>query len=263
MPGDNVAKGNTAFLVIWQVISPHSVLPLCDQYFIAMEQLPLYIPVVFIATCLLTWFFLYKSSRLSQRFMIIIAAWLAVQTVVSLLDFYKNTHAMPPRLGLAIGIPILSIIGLFATRKGRTLVDSWDLKWLTWLHVVRIPVELTLYWLFLYRQIPKLMTFEGVNYDILSGITAPVMILLCLSTPWVRRIPLLIWNFVCLGLLFNVVIRAVLAVPTPFQQLAFDQPNVAVLYFPYVWLPAFIVPAVLLSHLIAIRRLIRKNGQRV
>lgn len=228
-----------------------------------MEQLPLYISVVFIATSLLTWFFLYKSSRLSQPLMIITLLWLALQAVISLLDFYKNTHATPPRLALAIGVPVIAIILLFATRRGRTWIDSWDLKWLTWLHVVRVPVELTLYWLFLYKQIPQLMTFEGVNYDILSGITAPVMILVCLSTPWVRRIPLLIWNFICLALLFNVVIRAVLAAPTPFQQLAFDQPNVAVLYFPYVWLPAFIVPAVLLSHLIAIRRLIRKNGQRL
>ena len=228
-----------------------------------MEQLPLYIPVVFIATSLLTWFFLYKSSRLSQRFMIIIAVWLALQAVVSLLNFYKDTQAMPPRLGLAIGIPVLSIIGLFITQRGRTIIDSWDVKWLTWLHVVRVPVELTLYWLFLYKQIPQLMTFEGVNYDILSGITAPVMVLLCLGTPRIRRMPLLIWNFICLALLFNIVIRAILAAPTPFQQLAFDQPNVAVLYFPYIWLPAFIVPAVLLSHLIAIRRLIRKNGQRL
>ncbi|MBO9562615.1 MAG: hypothetical protein J7621_07570 [Niastella sp.] len=226
-----------------------------------MEQLPLYIPVAFIATSLLTWFFLYKSSRLSQRFMIIIAVWLALQAVVSLLNFYKDTQAMPPRLGLAIGIPVLSIIGLFITQRGRTIIDSWDVKWLTWLHVVRVPVELTLYWLFLYKQIPQLMTFEGVNYDILSGITAPVMVLLCLGTPRIRRMPLLIWNFICLALLFNIVIRAILAAPTPFQQLAFDQPNVAVLYFPYIWLPAFIVPAVLLSHLIAIRRLIRKNGQ--
>jgi hypothetical protein len=71
----------------------------------------------------------------------------------------------------------------------------------------------------------------------------------------------LVWNFICLGLLFNIVVHAVLSAPLPFQQLAFDQPNVAILYFPYVWLPAFIVPVVLLSHLVAIRKLIIKTGQ--
>jgi hypothetical protein len=41
----------------------------------------------------------------------------------------------------------------------------------------------------------------------------------------------------------------------PFQQFAFDQPNIAVLYFPFIWLPSCVVPLVLLSHLAAIRQL--------
>ncbi|HVF96549.1 MAG TPA: hypothetical protein VM871_04480, partial [Flavisolibacter sp.] len=38
---------------------------------------------------------------------------------------------------------------------------------------------------------------------------------------------------------------------------AFDQPNIAVLYFPFIWLPSFIVPVVLLSHLVCIRQLLK------
>ena len=67
---------------------------------------------------------------------------------------------------------------------------------------------------------------------------------------------LLIWNFIGLALLLNIVINAILSAPTLFQQFAFEQPNVAILKFPIVWLPSFIVPVVLLSHLVAIRRLL-------
>jgi len=70
-----------------------------------------------------------------------------------------------------------------------------------------------------------------------------------------RRL-LLVWNFICLCLLLNIVINAILAAPFPFQQFAFDQPNIAVLYFPFTWLPFFIVMIVLYSHLAAIRQLI-------
>lgn len=223
-----------------------------------MEHVPLYIPVVFIATTILTLFFLYKSSRSSRAVTIIALLWLAIQAVIGLSGFYTNTHTMPPRFILAIGVPLLAIIPLFITPRGRAFLDNWDLHGLTWLHVVRVPVELVLYWLFLYRQIPQLMTFEGINYDILSGITAPVMAVLAFGIRRWGRIALLIWNFICLGLLFNIVVHAILSAPLPFQQLAFDQPNVAVLYFPYVWLPAFIVPVVLLAHLIAIRKLADK-----
>jgi hypothetical protein len=57
----------------------------------------------------------------------------------------------------------------------------------------------------------------------------------------------------------NIVLNAVLSVPTAFQQFAFDQPNIAILYFPFNLLPAVVVPLVLLSHLVVIRQLLNNN----
>ncbi|MDB6080057.1 MAG: putative transrane protein of unknown function, partial [Akkermansiaceae bacterium] len=48
-----------------------------------------------------------------------------------------------------------------------------------------------------------------------------------------------------------------LSAPFPFQRLALDQPNVAILSFPFIWLPTFIVPVVLFTHLASIRQLAR------
>ena len=76
---------------------------------------------------------------------------------------------------------------------------------------------------------------------------------------------ILIWNFICFGLLINIVVNAILSAPFPFQKFAFDHPNIAILYFPFVWLPCCIVPIVLLSHLAAIRQIINaltKNKER-
>ena len=72
---------------------------------------------------------------------------------------------------------------------------------------------------------------------------------------------ILLWNFICIGLLFNIVINAVLSAPFPFQKFGFDQPDIAVLYFPFVWLPCCVVPLVLFSHLVTIRQLLRKGVQ--
>jgi len=101
------------------------------------------------------------------------------------------------------------------------------------------------------------MTFEGNNLDILSGISAPVIYYLVFVRKKYARRTLLVWNILCLLLLLNIVITAILAVPYPFQQLAFDQPNQAVLYLPYIWLPAFIVPVVFFSHLVLMRQIMR------
>lgn len=93
------------------------------------------------------------------------------------------------------------------------------------------------------------MTFEGRNFDILSGLTAPIIFYFGFVTKQLDRKVILIWNFICLALLINIVVVAILSAPFPFQQFAFDQPNIAVLYFPFNWLPSCVVPLVLLSHL--------------
>jgi hypothetical protein len=117
-----------------------------------------------------------------------------------------------------------------------------------------VPVELILYWLFLHGAIPEIMTFEGHNFDILAGLTAPFVAYFGFTKRKLSPTMIMLWNVVCIGLLGNIVITALLSAPSPLQRLAFDQPNIAILHFPFSWLPTFIVPLVLLAHLTAIRQ---------
>lgn len=103
------------------------------------------------------------------------------------------------------------------------------------------------------------MTFEGRNFDILSGISAPIVAYLVFTKKTLSHNFLLIWNFICLGLLINIVTNALLSAPFPIQKLAFEQPNIAILHFPFSWLPTFVVPVVLLGHLVSIRQLMIKK----
>jgi hypothetical protein len=195
-----------------------------------------------------------RAANGNKTVLFILVAWLALQGFVGYSGFYTNTKGVPPRFMLSIVPAFVGIILLFATSKGRQFLNRLNLQSLTLLHIVRIPVEMVLFWLFVHKTVPQVMTFEGHNFDILSGITAPIIWFVTKNNG--NRPLLLIWNIVCLGLLLNIVITAVLAAPFNFQQIAFDQPNIAVLYFPFVWLPACVVPLVLLSHLAAIRQLV-------
>jgi len=228
-----------------------------------MSNLPLYISIVFGLTTLLSVYIFYKAARNSRAILIIIIAWLVMQTVLGLRGFYTVADTVPPRFSLLLVPPVLFIIVLFATKKGLRFIDNLNIKALTLLHVVRIPVEMVLLWLFLYRMVPQLMTFEGRNFDVLSGISAPLIYYFCFVKNKAGRNALLLWNFLCLGLLLNIVVHAVLSAPFPFQQFAFDQPNTALLYFPFVWLPCCVVPLVLFAHLAAIRQLLVLNSNAV
>ena len=225
-----------------------------------MENLPIYISIVFLLTTILTAGLFYKATNNSKTTIIILLTWMTLQTFIGLSGFYTVTDTIPPRFLLLVLPPALLIIGLFTTSRGRKYIDSLDLKTLTILHTIRIPVEFVLFWLFVNKAVPELMTFEGRNFDIISGLTAPIIFYFGFIKKQIHKKAILLWNFICLGLLINIVANAVLSAPFPFQKFAFDQPNIAVLYFPFNWLPSCVVPLVLLSHLVVIRQLL--NGGR-
>ncbi len=225
-----------------------------------IANLPMYVNIVFILTTLLTVFLFYKAGSKSKISLGILVLWLLLQAVLSCVGFYTVTNTTPPRFILLALPAVLLIIFLFTTAKGRVYINNLDTKTLTLLHVVRVPVELCLYWLFLHKSIPQLMTFEGRNFDILAGLTAPIIFYFGYVKNKFGKTVLLLWNFICLGLLLNIVINAVLSAPSNFQQFAFEQPNTAILYFPFVWLPCCVVPLVLLAHLVCIRKLFLHNN---
>jgi hypothetical protein len=229
---------------------------------IAMKNIPLYLPALFIVTTLLTLYFLYRASRNRKTVLVIAVSWLALQAAIGLSGFYLLENTLPPRFALTIIPPMVLITTCFLSQKGKLFLDSFDAKWLTILQVVRVPVEFVLFGLFVEKYVPELMTFEGRNFDIISGLTAPLVFYFGYVKPKLNRRWPLAWNFVCLALLISIVVNAILSAPFSFQQFAFDQPNIAIFYFPFVWLPAFIVPTVLFSHLVSIRQLIsQKQGE--
>lgn len=217
----------------------------------------------FIWVVALTFFLLLRSFlpgtvswHVKTILVIVFAAWLVLQAVLAMKAYYLDFTGMPPRFILAVGPPLLLIFLILIFK--RSWLDVFSLTTLTWLHIVRIPVELLLYGLFLDKQIPQLMTFEGRNFDIVAGITAPVIAWFCFTKNiWNKKIALY-WNIICLGLLVNIVANAVLSAPFSFQKFGFDQPDVAIAFFPFVWLPSFVVPVVLFSHLTSIFRLLKK-----
>ncbi len=226
-----------------------------------MLPVPAYIVVTFVLTTLLTvLIFAFASSR-KKTTLLVLAGWLTFQAVLGMAGFYTVTDTLPPRFLLLVLPPLLLIVLLFVTAGGRNYIDKLDVRNLTLLHTCRIFVELVLYWLFLHKTVPELMTFEGRNLDILSGLSAPVVFYFGYVRKLLSSSLLIAWNLACLVLLFNIVVHAVLSAPSPFQRFAYEQPNIAVLYFPFIWLPCCIVPVVLLSHLVVLRQLItRKNN---
>lgn len=227
-----------------------------------IQGLPVYVTAIFVLTTITTIGFLFSAARSTrrekpaQKFLIFLTPfWLLLTGFLALSGFYKDTTSLPPRVFAAGAGPaiLIALVYLVFFREG--FIDRISLKILTILHIVRIPVELVLMWLFQAGLVPRQMTFEGFNFDILSGITAPIVYWIAFRGRNVNRSLLLGWNIFALILLVNIVTIAFLSFSSPLQQMAFEQPNVAVTYFPFIWLPAIIVPIVFFAHWASIWKL--------
>ena len=225
---------------------------------------PNYITLVFIITVLITLtLFLWTIKRAASKALpIAIAILLFIlifQGILSYTGFYtENLFSIPPRFPINILPPLIFIIFLFNSKKGKSFIDKLSLGDLALISIVRIPVEICIYWFAMEKIVPNELTFEGRNWDILSGITAP-LIAYAYYKGYIGRKTLLIWNFVALILVIAIVSQAILAIPSPFQQMGIDQPNIAVLYFPFNWLASFIVPIVFFTHFAALRQLLLRH----
>jgi hypothetical protein len=237
---------------------------------IMLENLPSYISITFVLTTVLTLILFYgiikKSAIKSTRekaipILIGLLVWLIIQLVLTIKGIYNSDfNSLPPKLVLFGIVPmIFVIVFLFNTIKGKQFIDSLPITNISYLNVVRVPVEIVLFWLYLYKTVPVLMTFEGLNFDIIAGITAPFVAYFGLVKRKFSFKIVLVWNFICLGLLVNIIVIAFLSSPSPVQMIALDQPNIALFNFPMSWLPTFIVPIVIFGHLVSIRQLMQKR----
>ncbi|MEM6802356.1 MAG: hypothetical protein AAF696_13185, partial [Bacteroidota bacterium] len=137
-----------------------------------LSNLPTYISLVFGMTTGLSLFLFYQSlqksslsSKANHQILAMLIFWAAIQGSIAFTGFYANdTDTLPPRFLLAIVPSLLFILYLFNSKRGKDFIDSLDMESMSWLHIVRIPVEIVLYWLALSKVIPELMTFAGRNF---------------------------------------------------------------------------------------------------
>ena len=149
-----------------------------------LQNLPAYLSVTFILTTLVTLLLFYRAvsqSKLvsTQRkgipILLGLTGWLLLQAVLTRNGVYNSdATALPPKLALFGILPaILAIVTTGVTSAGRRFMNSLPLTNITYLNTVRIMVELVLYGLYLHKAVPELITFEGRNFDVFSGLTAP------------------------------------------------------------------------------------------
>src|SRR5262249_54030887 len=140
---------------------------------------------------------------------------------------------------------------------GHTLAQGLPLYALVGYQGFRVAVELMLHRAYEQGVIGAQMTWSGRNFDVVSGASALLLGVWLWRRGDDRPVPravVWIWHLLGLGVLANIVVVAVLSMPTRLR--ACDGPtNSVVATFPYVWLPTGMVTAALFGHVLVARRL--------
>ena len=222
-----------------------------------IDKLPFWTEILFLIALITSLILFYYSNGKPKKLISIILIWSLFLSLISYYGFFQNTDVQPPRFGLVL-IPVFGFIIYGLLKKQRAWIyKKRNIKISTFLHTVRLPVEIVLLQLFLVGSIPELMTFEGKNYDIVMGISAPIIGSLFLFNV-IKKRHLLAWNIIGLIMIFCILFIGIFSAVLPIQLFAFEQPNIGINYFPFVLLPGVIVPLVIYTHITDIL-FIKKN----
>jgi hypothetical protein len=200
-----------------------------------------------------------REARVTRRFMLGAAAWLIFSAALALSGFLARVDLAPLPM-LPIFLPTLGLpLALGLSPLGKALAERTPLAWLVGFHAFRLPLELVMHQAAREGVMPTQMTFTGAsaNFDIVTGGTA------LLLAVWLARARVphgLVLAFNLLGSLLLATIVSVAVASLPRWHAFGTEPehlNTWVSYFPFVWLPAVLVSAALLGHVLLWRRLLR------
>jgi hypothetical protein len=165
-------------------------------------------------------------------------------------------HFTPPPTMLILFLAIIAgAIGLATSGLGKQLAIGLPLAALVGYQGFRVIVEVLMHRAYVEGLMPVQMSYSGRNFDIVTGITALALGgWLVSGTP--RRQLVLAWNTLGLVLLANIVTVALLSAPTPMRVFMNEPANVWITRTPWVWLPAVMVFAALVGHVLVYRRLL-------
>ena len=203
---------------------------------------------------LLTWV---ATQNLKQVLKVFVGAacWLSFTHFLAQSGVLKFGPVPPPIVPLFLVATVLTVWFSLFSSVGRTIADKSPLPLLVGLQGFRLFLEFVLYRAFKEGLLPAQMTWDGRNFDIMTGFTAiPLAIAIARGFEMPKQV-LRFWNFVGTLLLINVVSVAILSMPSPIRSFLNDPPVTWVAFSPYVWLPTVFVTSALAGHLMLFRRL--------
>lgn len=185
-----------------------------------------------------------------------IVAFLGIQTLLSYQGIFSDFTTLPPKV-MVLPVSCFIITAIVATRKSTArLLQQIPETWLIYVQSFRIMMEIILWRLVVEQVIPIQMSFEGHNFDILSGIIPPIIAFLVIKKKVLGRSWLIVANIIGIALLMIIFAIAIMSTPSPLRVYMNEPANTMIAHWPFVWLPGFVAPLALFFHVLSLKQLL-------
>ena len=200
-----------------------------------------------------------RQKKIFSGTIIGLVVWIFFVSIWSLTGMMADFSLFPFNFMPILAIPLVTILIITYSKIFKEIIIHIPQQNLIRLQSFRIFVEILLWALYVINLAPIQMTFEGRNFDILAGLSA-IIVAYFISKGSISKSGIAIWNIVCLGLLINIVVIAILSLPTPFRIFMNEPTNTVVTEFPISFLPGLLVPLAYGLHFFSLRKLALKNN---
>lgn len=186
----------------------------------------------------------------------IVVIWIVYITLMSRSGILVDM-GLPPKVPLLVVLPILVTIIVVITRKSFTSVlNNNSLHLPIYFQSFRIFVELLIFFAAQKNIFPKLATVEGLNFDIVTGLSAIAFGLFIQKNP--KQLNLLLgWNI--MGLLILALTIFSFVYSYYFGDFLKLNPAFEFVQLPYLFLPAVLMPCAVFLHLFSIGQILLKK----
>ena len=203
-----------------------------------------------------------QQNKILTRTTVAFILWVCVIAALSISGVLSQFQSFPPRPMLIVFIPIGIAVVLLFTKGFTNVLRATPAHWLVLFQSFRIVVELLLWQAYEHQLIPVQMTFEGRNFDMAAGVLALAAGWVMWWQPqWAWPVGLL-FNLIGLALLINIMVVAVLSLPTPMRYFTAGIDSANVTTFPFIYLPATLVVLAFAFHLFSLRQLALQKKER-
>ncbi|MBL7841343.1 MAG: hypothetical protein JNJ75_14470 [Cyclobacteriaceae bacterium] len=198
-----------------------------------------------------------QQQKFTRRLLLAFFGWLGFVYIWSRFGIFSNFSLFPFNAAPVILIPLITIVLFTFSKNIKEILPCIPQENIIKLQVFRFYVEVLLWALFSVSILPVQMTFEGRNFDVITGVTAVLLTTRISGFMLLDKMSnalVIAWNILGLALLINIVVIAILSMPTPLRVFMNEPANTIVTEFPISMLPAFLVPLAYMLHLLSIRK---------